>query len=266
MAEQNAAQRFLSFINPVSRVREMASGWRDHPGQSAVSTGLGLVPVAGPALSGLARMFFNNRNNRETNQDMVDQINAQNETLSNQIFPPNSPSSMGGMGSRPGSTTGGMGGITSPYNPSQPAQTAQNGQGPLLQMLGIQGYGSGPQSPSQGPTGYANGDNSYTGQAGSQFVGPSPTQNTAGYGPSSPYTGQFGASTSLGGNGATVGSATMSQIENMLSAGMHDRSQRMTTRREMSSDKAVMNQQGFQKLPGESVQAYRARAQQAGII
>lgn len=74
---------------------------------------------------------------------------------------------------------------------------------------------------------------------------------------------QLGANGSLG---ASAGFATMSDIENMLSAGMHDRSSRMTQRREMSGDRGAMQQAGFAKLPGETPQAYRARAQQAGII
>lgn len=261
--QQNGAQRFLSWLNPVNRVRDMASGWRDHPVQSGISAGLGLVPVAGPGLSALSRMLFSNRNNRETNDQLESMIGTQNQNLSDQIWSQWQP-----QDSRPGSTTGGMPGITGSYQPRQPAQTAQNGQGPLLQMLGIQGYGSSPQGPGQGPQGYAGGHNTYTGQAGSNFVGPGQSENTAGYGPSSTYSGQSGASSSLGGNGATVGYATMSGIENMLSAGIGNGGpyQSATQRREMSSDRASMRQAGFEKLPGETPQAYRARAQQAGII
>jgi len=261
--QQNAAQRFLGWLNPIPRFQEMGSRIANHPGQAAVELGARAVPFIGPILGNLVRNHNNNRNNRETNNQLESMIGAQNQNLSDQIWSQWQP-----QDSRPGSTTGGMPGITGSYSPRQPTQTAQNGQGPLLQMLGIQGYGSSPQGPGQGPQGYAGGHNTYTGQAGSNFVGPGQSENTAGYGPSSTYSGQSGASSSLGGNGATVGTATMSGIENMLSAGIGNGGpyQSATQRREMSSDRASMRQAGFEKLPGETPQAYRARAQQAGII
>lgn len=117
---------------------------------------------------------------------------------------------------------------------------------------GGSGYGGG--SPASGYLGYAGGDNSY---GDANFVGPGPNENTAGYG---------GGSSQGSRPGKNFAGITMSDIENMLSAGMHDRSSRMTPRREMSSDRAAMRQAGFEKMAGETPQQYRERAMQAGII
>lgn len=231
----NIFTRFLSDMNPVNRVRDFGANWRNHPGQTAVTTGLGLVPIAGPALSGIARLLFENRNNSQTNNRLEDMIAAGSENLNNQIFPGGTQPqgagaprpAMGSMG-----PSGGMAGITSPW-------TGQNNQqSPLMSMLGIPDYANGNPGQMVAPQG----------QAQAPSMG----------GPSQSYGGGFGASTSLGGNGATVGSATMSGIESMLGAGIgqNNRAAMMTPGREVNSTRAELQRQGIYRQPGQSVQDY----------
>jgi len=250
-------ENWLQRLNPITAIRDRFSGFRDHPIQSSLSALLGLGasavggPLAGAAVNRGLGAFFGNRNEAQFNEGAQQLQSDTGARLNDQIWGQWQP-----QDSRPGSTTGGMAGITSPYSPRQPAQTAQNGQGALLQMLGIQGYGSSPQGPSQPTPGYAGGHNQYTGQAGSNFVGPGPNENTAGYGPSgSSSVGNLGANGSLG---SSAGSATMSDIENMLSAGLGRGNpyRGATQRREVNSTRAELQAQGIQRLPGQSVQDY----------
>jgi len=105
------------------------------------------------------------------------------------------------------------------------------------------------------------------GRQGSGQAGPNIYSNRA---PSSTYQGQTGAASTLAGagRGQTVGHATMSDVENMLSAGLGRGNpyRTATQRREVNSDRAAMRVAGFERLPGETVVQYRNRATAAGII
>lgn len=257
MAEQQQGGLLNFFRNPFSSIRNSVSNRisdiRDNPGQ-AIGRGIGSVaggallgPMGAAGGSALASMIMNLIGGRqgdpsELNQSLNHGIGQFNNRLQGDIW----------SQWQPGFTTGGQPGITSPYSPPQQQGTQNNS--PLLGMLGIPGYGQsqGQQAPAQG---YANGDNEYTGQAGSNFVGPGPNQNTSAFAPTSTYQGQSGASTSLASGGRTVGHATMSDIENMLNAGIgrDNRTAMMTQRREVSQMRDQMRNSGQKKQPGQTV-------------
>lgn len=274
MAEQqNWIQERVS--NAGGRFRDWLSNIIDHPVQAI---GRGVARVAGTVVGGpvggaaagraadAAANWYNRNQFEEGAQQFQSDTGAR---LNDQIW-----------------------GQWQPQSSGQAEQPTQGGQSNLAQMLGVVGrpansYLTGQFSPGQlgqrGPSGplinmnYGQNPQEYQSEGGGLpgITGPnihwtqaSANAANAGGGPSSVYSGQSGASTSLGAGGRTVGTATMSDIENMLNSGVgrDNRSAMMTQSREVNQDRSQMNAAGFRRMPGETVQQYRDRATQAGII
>ena len=201
----------------------------------------------------------------------------------------------------------------------------------LGERLGDTAFGRFVNNPMQGirnffggnKPGYAGRDNTYTGQQGSNFVGPGQHENTGGYGttafagsPASGYLGHmsrnyqgggsqgsgftpinldFGqgdnsdfnyltgsnqtpqqvaaqrqansrAPVDLSGGGSMPAGMVASFLENQMGGGWHDRSQRLTPRREMSQDMGTIKAAGFKRQPGQTMQEFRNKMIEQGII
>lgn len=241
--DRNIVQRGLSALNPIPRFQNFGNRVVNHPVQTGLETAANAIPFVGPILSRLLRSHNDRSNNRETNTAMIDQITSQNEELSNQIFPPNGQGQSPGMGGMAGQgpsmgsagPAGGMAGITSPW------EGQQSQQSPLLQMLGINTDYSG--GGNAGPVTTAGGS------TGANLLNMIHNTN------SRPIT---GAATSLGSNGATVGTATMSDVESMLSAGIgrSGAGANLTPGREMSEMRDAQRNAGNKRAPGQSVRDF----------
>lgn len=244
MAE-NWAQRIGSGIS--GRVRDVGSNISNsarHPGQTATRLAGrllgGLLGPLGSAVGGrLADSAVNRYATGRLGDQGVESTRNFNATLSNQIF-----SNIPGLNANPISY-GGMSGITSPQHSSYPGNQPPQ-QSPLASMLGLNNYngnstGNGlPGITSPTPDGQGPSPQQPVGAAAPQGAAQSPQSLSS---PSSnrPIT---GAATSLGNLGMSVGSATMSQVEDMLASGRGRGERNLTQRHEINDQRAQARANG----------------------
>jgi len=234
----NGFSRFFSRVNPFTRIRDNASAgiqeWRDHPIQEGLQRllgfGAGAVtanPAVGAAAGAGADKFFNWWNNRQNN-DFGPAGGYPGITSPNQANNANPQSNLMQMlgipnygAGNPGST-GANSFLTGNFSPSQMQGSSPSGEasGPLVDL----NYGQNPQQYQMegGGTPGITGPNIYAGSAP----------------PPSMYSGQTGAASTLAGagRGQTVGTMSMGQLGEMLSAGIgqNNRAAMMTPGREVN--------------------------------